>query len=299
MNLCLHLLHPYPSCHSIAGTLLWTGATALLLEDSVRSGHLSVTNALMPVLTLGTVCAAVFAHRSLGAWRPISGVLFMVLAVLGSLATVYSTLGRQAEVRDHKQADAMAENRTLSLKDEELTQAKAQAKKECVTIGPRCKEWQVRVDTLTREMSSLRVVAIDPRADAIQRIAILVGLDGDHVRATVQAFDPLVLPLFLELGSILFFAAAFPTRRTIAQPLQPAIETNAQPLQSLVRVFTKDEARQDLKRLREAGSGRYLAARWGRDPATVSRWLAEWAEDGTIARERQGKSKRALTVIGA
>jgi hypothetical protein len=283
----------------VAGTLLWTGATALLLEDAVRSAHLTVANALMPVLTLGTVCAAVFAHRSLGAWRPISGVLFVFLAVLGSLATVYGTLGRQAEVRDHKQADAMAENRTLGLKEEELVQAKALAKKECITIGPRCQQWQVRVDTLTREMSSLRAVAVDPRADAIQRIATLVGLDGDHIRAIVQAIDPLVLPLFLEFGSIVFFAAAFPMQRiTIAQPLQPVTETIAQPLQHSARVFTKEEARQDLKRLREAGSGRYLAARWGRDPATVSRWLAEWAENGTIARERQGKSKRALTVIG-
>ena len=165
----------------VAGTLLWTGATALPLEDAVRSGHLSVTNALMPVLTLGTVCAAVFAHRSLGNWRPISGVLFVVLALLGSLATVYGTLGRQAEVRDHKQADAMAENRTLGLKEEELIQAKVLAKKECVTIGPRCQQWQVRVDALTKEMSSLRAIAVDPRANAIQRLATLLGLNGNHV----------------------------------------------------------------------------------------------------------------------
>src|SRR5262249_14630130 len=180
----------------VAGTLLWTGATALLLEDSVRSGHLSVTSALMPVLTLGTVCAAVYAHRSLGNWRPISGVLFVVLAVLGSLATVYGTLGRQAEVRDHSQADAMAENRTLSLKEEELVQAKALAKKECVSIGPRCQQWQARVDSLTREMSSLRAIAVDPRADAIQRVATLLGFQGEQIRAIVQALDPFVLPLF-------------------------------------------------------------------------------------------------------
>jgi hypothetical protein len=111
----------------------------------------------------------------------------------------------------------------------------------------------------------------------------------------VQALDPLVLPLFLELGSILFFSVAFPIRKeTIAQPLQPAIETIAQPLQA--RIWTKEEAQRDLKRLREAGSGRYLAARWGRDPATVSRWLAEWSDDGTIARERRGKTVRAIAA---
>jgi hypothetical protein len=148
----------------------------------------------MPVLTLGTVCAAVYAHRSLCVWRPISGVLFVVLAVLGSLATIYGTLGRQAEVRDYKQANAMAENRTLGLKEEELVQAKANAKKECATIGPRCQQWNARVDQLTREMSSLRAVAVDPRADAIQRFATLLGFQGERIRAVVQAFDPLVLP---------------------------------------------------------------------------------------------------------
>jgi hypothetical protein len=184
----------------LAGTLLWTGATTLLLEDAWRSGQLSVTNAMMPVLTLGTVLAAVIAHRSLGSWRPISGALFLALAILGSLATIHGTLGRQAETRDHKQADAMAENRTLALKEEELVQAKGQAKRECATIGPRCQQWQSRVDSLTREMSSLRAVSVDPRADAIVKLATVAGLDGERMRNVVVALDPFILPLFLGTG---------------------------------------------------------------------------------------------------
>jgi hypothetical protein len=116
---------------------------------------------------MGTVCAAVYAHRSLTAWRPVSGVLFLVLALLGTLATIYGTLGRQAEARDLKQAVAMAENRTLSLKEEELREAKRASVQECLKIGPRCTQWQGRVDSLTKEMSSLRAVAVDPRADAL------------------------------------------------------------------------------------------------------------------------------------
>src|SRR5262249_20956746 len=100
---------------------------ALCYVNVIRSGHLTVNGALMPVLTLGTFAAAVFSYRRLAEWRPVSGLLFLLLAVLGSLATVYGTLGRQAEVRDLKQADGMAENRTLALKDEELTQAIANA----------------------------------------------------------------------------------------------------------------------------------------------------------------------------
>ena len=217
-----------------------------------------------------------------------------MLAVLGSLATIYGNLGRQAEVRDHKVADAMAENRTLSLKEEELVQAKTLAKKECVTIGPRCKEWQTRVDTLTKEMSSLRAIAVDPRADAIQRIATLLGFQGEQVRAIVQALDPLVLPMFLEFGSMLFFTVAFPTPKRIPQQFHA---TELQSSEIVHRIWTKEEAFQDLRRLKEVGSGRFLAARWSVAPSTVSRWLAEWQADGTIERERQGKSK-SLTVVG-
>src|SRR5215813_2575703 len=267
---------------------------ALCYVNVIRSGHLTVNGALMPVLTLGTFAAAVFSHRRLAEWRPVSGLLFLLLAVLGSLATVYGTLGRQAESRDLKQADAMAENRTLSLKDEELVQAKALAKKECVTIGPRCQQWQTRLDTLTREMSSLRAIAVDPRADAIQRVATLLGFQGEQIRAIVQALDPFVLPLFLELGSVLFFTVAFPTPKRISQQFH-AIELQSSEI--VHSIWTKEEAFQDLRSLKEVGSGRFLAARWSVAPSTVSRWLSEWQADGTIERERQGKSK-SLTVVG-
>lgn len=43
----------------VAGASLWTGSTGLLLEDVIRSGHLTINGALMPVLTLGTVAADV------------------------------------------------------------------------------------------------------------------------------------------------------------------------------------------------------------------------------------------------
>jgi hypothetical protein len=282
----------------VAGAALWIGATALLTEDAFRSGEVTVNHLLQPLLSAGTVAAAILCHHRLASWRLVSGSAFLVLAVLGSLATIYGTLSRTATARDSQLSVAMAENRTLSLKDEELVQAKAQAKRECATLGPRCQQWQSRVDQLTREMAYLRAVSVDPRGDALVRLAALLGFDSGTVRAIVQAIDPVVLPLFLELSSILFMGAAFPHRNrsateTIAQPLQAATVTIAQSLQ---RVWTKAEAHQDLKRLREAGSGRYLAARWGRDPATVSRWLAEWSEDGSIARERQGKAIRALTV---
>jgi DNA-binding MarR family transcriptional regulator len=63
-------------------------------------------------------------------------------------------------------------------------------------------------------------------------------------------------------------------------------------------VWTRDEALVDLRRLREAGSQRFLAARWGVDPTTVSRWLGEFERNGAIERSRDGKRKALVVVQG-
>jgi hypothetical protein len=239
------------------------GAIGLLTADAFSTGHLTVTHALQPLLVLGTVAAAVLAHQS-GWRRPVNTVLFLLLAGFGSLATIYGTLGRQADARDTKVGTALAENRTLQLRSEALDTAKADAKRECVSgVGQRCTNANARVDKLVGEMASLRTVSPDPRADTIADLLWLIAsLDKARVRAIVAAVDPLVLPLFLELGSILFIAIAWPHRRT-AIAVQLSSHAN--------RTFTRDEALRDLEQLREAGSGRYLAHRWGVDPATASR----------------------------
>jgi transposase-like protein len=60
--------------------------------------------------------------------------------------------------------------------------------------------------------------------------------------------------------------------------------------------LTRAQALADLKTLREAGSGKMLAERWGVHPATASRWLNEWRDEGAISRQRDGKAVRALIV---
>src|SRR5215510_1403687 len=83
--------------------------------------------------------------------------------------------GRASRSPRPQKADAMVENRILNLKPSDPD----------VSSG---------VDALTREMSSLRGAVVDPKADEIQRLATLVGPDGNRARAIVQAFGPLMLP---------------------------------------------------------------------------------------------------------
>jgi hypothetical protein len=276
----------------VAGASLWVAATALLLENAWITGQWTVTNLSMPLLTLGTVLAAVFAHRHLFSWRPVSGVLFLFLALLGSVATIYGTLGRQAESRDLKQALAIQENKTLQTKEQELKAAQLEEAKECTKIGPKCQAWQARVDKLTGETGALRPISPDARADSVAQIAGLFGFDPMKAKAIAQTFDPLLLPLFLEAGSILFMAAAFPRAKakTLSKPEE--FHPIAEPLREIhVKSFTKEEAKRDLKTLKEAGSGQFLAQRWSVSPATVSRWLKEFQTDGAIQRNRRGKNK--------
>jgi hypothetical protein len=278
----------------LVGALLWMGATTLICEDAFH-GQFSINHALQPLLTAATVCAAVICHHRLASWRLFSGSAFLVLALLGSLATVYGTLSRTATARDGQQADAMAMNRTLAEKGEALEAAKTSAKAECRSLGPKCVAWNQRVDQLTREMAPLRAVAVDPRADAIAKLAELLGQDSKRVRAIVAALDPVILPLFLEVGCILFFAAAFPHRRN-----RPATERNSEATVTVAsRVYTQADALRQFREMREVGAQQFLAQQWGVDKSTVSRWLRSWETQGHIRRQREGKCKQvALPPAG-
>src|SRR5688572_16858232 len=131
--------------HAIAfsiGTALWLGATAMLVEDAFHSGQLTVTHAMQPLLTAGTVAAAVWVHRA--RWFAKPG--FLTLALLGSLVTVYGTMGRQAESGDGRHAKAAATNAAYSRKLADLQHAKAEQARECRVIGKRCQAWNERVD---------------------------------------------------------------------------------------------------------------------------------------------------------
>ena len=279
----------------LVGLLLWTGATALLCEDALRTAHVTINHALQPLLTAGTVAAAVYAHHRIASWRLFSGVAFLALALLGSLATVYGTLSRTATARDAAQADAMASNRQLALKSEALEAAKREAARECKPIGPRCKDWLARVDTLTAEMAPLRALAVDPRAAAIGNLADLLGFDGAHTKAVVGVLDPVVLPLFLELGSLVFFAVAFPHRRKVAETEQLATGNSETVAESVTlaafRAYTREQALADFRHLRSVPSQQSLARRWGVSEGAVSKWVSAWAREGLIVRGRVGREK--------
>jgi CTP-dependent riboflavin kinase len=59
-----------------------------------------------------------------------------------------------------------------------------------------------------------------------------------------------------------------------------------------MKSVTEDAVRRDLRTLKEASSGQFLAHRWSASTATVSRWLEALQEDAAIHRQRSGKLKQ-------
>jgi transposase-like protein len=285
------------------GVLLWASATALLLEDAWHAQRFDVATLSVPILTAATVAAACMAHTRFARFRLVGGLGFAALALLGSLVMATGTLGRLAETKDGKVADVNRTNRTYGFRIADLNAAKAEQARECRTIGDRCKAWNARVDSLTRELAGIVVKSADPKADAIARLASLSGFDADRTKEIVAATDPVLLPLFLELGSVLFFASAFPRRKvaTVTAPVTVAeeVDRNSQEtLKGCARVWSRDEALQDMLRLKEVGAQRFLAARYGVDKSTISRWMQQWETEGHVHRTRDGQSK-AVAMLAA
>lgn len=281
------------------GFLLWAGATTLLAEDAIRSGNISVQTALTPLITASTVAAAVMAHHRLMQWKVLTAAMFAILAVLGSGLTVYGTLGRIAEQHEGKTASRKGANDDYKRKEGELAKAAVAADRECATLGKRCLAWQSRVNQLTAELAGLVVVSEDPKIDAaVNFISLLSGADAKWIKKLLSALEPVSLPFFLEFGSIVFFAAAFPHRKCLLAskealtlpPLQTASDA------SVAKSFSVADARRDLQQLKACNSQAFLASRWGVSESTVSRWLQAWQAEGTINRTRDGKNKATLAL---
>jgi hypothetical protein len=309
------MLDAYTTTHARTPAVLWglltTGllmlasATGLLLEDAIRSGHLSTQHWLQPVLAIGAATTAYYAHQGLREFRLGSGLGLALVALLGSCLIVYGTMGRQADARESRQAEARASNDVHAETKAELAKAQSERDRECRGgFGPKCREWQGRVDTLTKQLGGLKTAALDPRAEAIGDLAALVSFDRRRTMAIVAAVDPIALPAWLELGSIICIGAAFPRPRRRREKCEESEtlsgkceESVSLSLASEPLSYTKHEALEDFRAMRSVPSQKVLADRWARSEATVSKWLAEWESDGLVSRGvRFGKERAALAL---
>lgn len=217
-----YTIHSRPSI--VGGILAASGATALLVRDGFDTGF-GLDHMLMPVLVGMTILSAHLAIQAAHEWRPAAiGLAF--LALFGSGLTIYETMGRRAETRDTKMMAAQAnEARRLHLSSElqdaktTLQWAEKDRAAECAgapspvpNTWPECRRKTGTVNALkaqiannTSELDRLRPMPVDPKGERIAGLAGFFGADVTATKAAVAMFEPFLLPLFLELGSIIMF----------------------------------------------------------------------------------------------
>jgi hypothetical protein len=220
-----YFVHSYPS--TVAGIVAAGAAIALLMRDAQHTG-LTLDHAMMPVLVFLTVLFGHEAFRALKEWKVISAVLMLCLAAFGSLIIVGETMGRRAETRDAKIAEATktVEQYAVVAADyrraaELVAQSEQWTAGECASgKGKKCEgqtftlnQRKAHAEKLKAELEKATAPApVDSKADKIAYWASVFGASKAFAKELFQNFDPFSLALFLELGAVAGFGFGVRTR---------------------------------------------------------------------------------------
>ncbi len=273
------------------------------------SSGFSLDHALMPVLVFLTVLLAHEGWRALKEAKLISFVAFSALAMFGSSLIVYETMGRRAESRDAKvaaetkdvnQYAALLAN--LNRANQLVAEAESWVANECRTgLGPKCRgvtftrdQRRAHAEKLQAEAEAHKAPApVDAKADRAAAIAGVFGYSAEATKLAVQTFEPFVLPLFLELGSIFLFGFGI-RHRTVASVSTVSDSFQAQETKafSVEREFT-DEEIEDLKRIlakqKAPVTNDELAGLAGVSKSEMSKRVQKAVNAGIIEKLKAGK----------
>ena len=234
-----------------AGGLFAVGTLGILLEDVIlHSAAFNSKHALTVVVVAGTIMVG---HLAAGArsgkhWGAVAG--FGALFLAGTLLTVYSSVGRQAEHTMIASAEVQAADlararafKGLSEAETMLADAQRELARECKTgKGRKCEGIKATVDVYDAAVRGHKAelerlgpakVAV-PEAKRAGELAAVFGADPVKVEAAMILVIPFLTTLFLELGAIICLGYGFrPSRRVTAndnaqtsfvipEPLPPA-----------------------------------------------------------------------------
>ena len=284
------------------------GASALLIRDAFTGGW-SVDLALMPVIVGLSIIAARCASAAFAERRLWDGCGLTMLAVLASASIVYDGMGRRSEIRDAKVAQATVAAADRAKLAQKLAKAEqtldghrkardaqcASGKgKLCTAASYTADTWEAAVKGYKSDLTKLPVVPIDAKADRVAAIAGLFGVRESKAKSAVALLDPLVVPLLLELGSIILFGFGLARNRqgktaAIVAPVATAV----------AHVLTDAESLADLRGMVRAGahlSVSEYADRWRCDKSESSRRIEAYAKAGLIQTERRGKFKLVVSA---
>jgi heme A synthase len=296
-----YFVHSYPSL--IGGIFAAGAAIALLVRDGIQNG-ITLEHALMPVLVGLTVLFGHETWRALKEGKLISCALMAMLAVFGSGIIITETMGRRAENRDAKvaQATKTVEQYAVIAADYQraaalVAQSEQWTAAECATgRGKKCEgqtftlnQRKAHAEKLKAQLEKATAPApVDSKADRVAAVAALFGFKGEQAKAAFQTFDPFTLALFLELGAVAGFGFSVRTRKVSV----PAETTKALSFEN-EKGDRSDQEIEDIKKalsgLGHAVTNDQLASILGCSKSEASKRWRRCAEAGVLEAQRAGR----------
>lgn len=303
-----YYVHSVPAL--IGGIVAAGFSIALLCRDGFATGF-TFEHAAMPALVGLTVLLAHEAWRAGKEWKLISFVGFLALALIGSSVIVSETMGRRAESRDAKvaQAEKTVDQYAVIAADyrkaaELVAQSEQWTAAECASgKGKKCdgqtfilNQRKAHAKELKGQLEKANAPApVDSKADRIAAAAALFGLGEGMVKKAVHTFEPFVLPLFLELGAIFLFGFGVRTRKVSVLSV-PAETPKAL---SFERPLTDDEVEQIRKILtgrKQPVTNDELAALAGVTKSEMSKRVQKAHNAGVIQKLKEGRYNQIMLV---
>lgn len=297
-----YYLHSLPS--TVAGVVAAGAAIALLSRDAINTG-ITLDHAMMPVLVFLTVLFGHEAFRALKEWKFISAAFMLCLAAFGSLIIVGETMGRRAETRDAKiaQATKTVDQYAIIAADYQraaglVAQSEQWTAAECASgKGKKCEgqtftlnQRKAHAEKLKAELEKATAPApVDSKADKIAYWASVFGASKAFAKELFQNFDPFSLALFLEMGALAGFGFGVKTRSV---PVSVSVPAETPKMLSFERPFTDEEIEQ-IRKILEGRSAPVtndeLAALAGVSKSEMSKRVAKAVEAGKVVKFKAGR----------
>lgn len=235
-----------------AGAAASTGALAILLSDPIRASlagnhGLWTVKHLLTVLVVGiTICIGHLATAAAKEWRFLAATGFAVMFVLGSILTVYWSVGRQTEASVTRTIEIEQVNqrharvsKLLGEAEAMLATARAKHSVECASgAGAKCTGIQKTIDVYEAaikghrgELSRLVVRPANAEAETVAEVtAMLTGAGKDKVKAVLVLLEPFAPALFFEIVAIVAFGYGFGRRKRVQANDNAALDTDIKPV---------------------------------------------------------------------
>ncbi len=208
------------------------GAGAILVQDGLKTG-LTIDHILAVAAIVITIAAGHQATQELREWHLLRATGLAAVFLGGILFCVVSTAGRGIESQAVSAANARAANEARAAKVRDLERARQRkldaermADREMTgqSCKQRCQDWKLRASEVSDSILILEAQLarlggekpVDAKiAGTAALVAALTGLDETAIARTLSIAWPYVLPLLLELGSIVFWSIGLPRGRRL------------------------------------------------------------------------------------